>query len=81
MLQNGGILCPGQGCGNGLLIENNARRVTCHRASGGCGVGRIFFLTVAGKCGNVYFFVKACVCTFSLLTTFTSNTELKSFKF
>lgn len=38
VLQNGGILCPGQGCGNGLLIENNARRVTCHRASGGCGL-------------------------------------------
>lgn len=38
VLQNGGILCPAENCGNGLLPESNARRVTCRVSSGGCGL-------------------------------------------
>ena len=40
VLQNGGILCPGEGCGNGLMPEDETtRRIVCFRNRGGCGVG------------------------------------------
>ena len=38
VLQNGGILCPGEGCGNGLMLEDATRRIICYRSRGGCGV-------------------------------------------
>ena len=37
VLQNGGILCPAENCGNGLLIEHNERKIVCRLSSGGCG--------------------------------------------
>lgn len=38
VLQNGGILCPAENCGNGLLLDDDSvRKVTCRRSAGGCG--------------------------------------------
>lgn len=38
VLQNGGIFCPGEGCGNGILTETDTRKVVCHKSRGGCGM-------------------------------------------
>lgn len=38
VLQNGGIFCPGEGCGNGILMEDLLRKVVCYRSRGGCGM-------------------------------------------
>lgn len=49
VLQNGGILCPGEGCGNGLMPEDETtRRIVCFRNRGGCG------LTFCRECQNPY---------------------------
>lgn len=42
VLQSGGVLCPQPGCGMGLLIEPECKKVTCQN---GCGVScfKIFF--------------------------------------
>lgn len=41
VLQAGGVLCPQPGCGMGLLVEPDCKRVTCQQ---GCGVIHIFNL-------------------------------------
>ena len=39
VLQNGGILCPAENCGNGLLLDDDTvRRVSCRISAGGCGL-------------------------------------------
>eukprot|EP00794_Sanderia_malayensis_P000366 gene366-999_t len=38
VLQSGGILCPGRGCGNGITLEDDVRKVICKRSAGGCGL-------------------------------------------
>lgn len=39
LLQMGGVLCPAPGCGAGLFLEDERRRVQCELKDGlGCGV-------------------------------------------
>eukprot|EP00112_Aurelia_sp_Birch-Aquarium-sp1_P004761 Seg1540.8_Seg1540.3 transcript_id=Seg1540.8_Seg1540.3/GoldUCD/mRNA.D3Y31 product="E3 ubiquitin-protein ligase parkin" protein_id=Seg1540.8_Seg1540.3/GoldUCD/D3Y31 len=38
VLQSGGILCPGKGCGSGILSEPGFRRIVCDKQTGGCGL-------------------------------------------
>ncbi|XP_065057093.1 E3 ubiquitin-protein ligase parkin-like isoform X2 [Rhopilema esculentum] len=38
VIQSGGILCPGRGCGSGLFPELGLRRIVCEKRSGGCGL-------------------------------------------
>jgi len=48
VLQNGGILCPGEDCGNGLMLEEGiTRRIVCFRSRGGCGVSGIIVDTTS----------------------------------
>lgn len=48
VLQAGGVLCPQPGCGMGLLVEPECKKVTCQN---GCGVCYFFYL-------NTYFVIK-----------------------
>jgi len=48
VLQNGGILCPGENCGNGLMLDDDSRRIVCYRSRGGCG------LVFCRQCRNQY---------------------------
>ena len=40
VLQSGGILCPGRGCGSGIFPEDGMRRIVCDQSTGGCGVSK-----------------------------------------
>ncbi|XP_047124611.1 E3 ubiquitin-protein ligase parkin isoform X1 [Hydra vulgaris] len=37
VLQNGGLLCPGKDCGNGIFLEHDQRKIVCFKSRGGCG--------------------------------------------
>lgn len=45
MLQSGGILCPGRGCGSGIFPGDGVRRILCEKQTGGCGVRKLIFET------------------------------------
>ena len=44
ILQVGGVLCPQADCGQGILPEDDSRRVQCPRMIGGCGVSKSLFV-------------------------------------